>query len=63
MSLIDRKLGGTTPLDLVIDFKFEEANNFAEEDFFEDDNSEDVESKWFADVYTMEEIEAIHELS
>lgn len=61
MSLIDRKLGGTTPLDLVIDFKFGETNNFEEEEFFEDDNGEDVEAKWFADVYTMEEIEAIHD--
>jgi hypothetical protein len=61
MSLIDRKLGGTTPLDLVIDFKFEEESDFEEEEFFEDDNGEDVESKWFADVYTMEEIEAIHD--
>ncbi|MEN8134522.1 MAG: MMPL family transporter [Thermodesulfobacteriota bacterium] len=61
MSLIDRKLGGTTPLDLVIDFKLEEESYFEEDEFFEDDNSEDVESKWFADVYTMEEIEAIHD--
>jgi hypothetical protein len=61
MSLIDRKLGGTTPFDLVIDFKLEEEGDFEEEEFFEDDNGEDVESKWFADVYTMEEIEAIHD--
>ncbi len=61
MSLIDHKLGGTTPLDLVIDFKFGDANNFEEEGFFEDDHGEDLESKWFADVYTMEEIEEIHD--
>jgi predicted RND superfamily exporter protein len=62
MSLIDRKLGGTTPLDLVIDFRFEEEEDDIEEElFFEDDNGEEVESKWFADAYTMEEIEVIHD--
>lgn len=61
MSLIDSKLGGTTPLDLVIDFKVEEDSDFEDDDFFEDDDNEDAESKWFADVYSMEEIEKIHD--
>lgn len=61
MSLIDRKLGGTTPLDLVIDFELEEEGDFGKEEFFEEDAGEEVASKWFADVYTMEQIEEIHD--
>lgn len=63
MSLIDRKLGGTTPLDLVVDFKVRQP----EEDFFEEDEiyAEDElpgsGSFWFADAYTMERLERIHD--
>ena len=67
MSLIDRKLGGTTPLDLLIDFKVEEekplADEFAEEDalFAEEDAADHQPPPWYADVYRMERIEAIHD--
>ncbi|MBU0481234.1 MAG: MMPL family transporter [Proteobacteria bacterium] len=59
MSLIDRKLGGTTPLDLVIDFKVEEEVGFGEDEFSADDGG--GTSRWYADTYTMEEIEEIHD--
>ncbi|MEN8142477.1 MAG: MMPL family transporter [Thermodesulfobacteriota bacterium] len=64
MSLIDQKLGGTTPLDLIIDFKLagqdDMEDEFEDEEFFggEEDSAEDA--KWYADVYTMEQIEAAH---
>ena len=63
MSLIDRKLGGTTPLDLIIDFDIEppDADTFPEDDFFADDDSEAQENYWYADVITREEIERIHD--
>ncbi|MDH5298128.1 MAG: MMPL family transporter, partial [Desulfobulbaceae bacterium] len=74
MSLIDRKLGGTTPLELVIDFKAKEAvpapkvesgngNGEGVDDLFEEyeDEGEGEESPWFADLYTMEELERIHD--
>lgn len=60
MSVIDQKLGGTTPLDLVIDFKLEKTDDFADDQFFEDID-ETVESKWYADSYTMERIGLIHD--
>ncbi len=61
MSLIDSKLGGTTPLDLVIDFRLEEEEGFEEEEFFEDDFGGGTESKWFTDAHIMEEIGDIHD--
>ena len=61
MHLIDQKLGGTTPLDLIIDFSVETdpPNGFYEDDdlFIED---EDV-TYWFANSVIMEEIEKIHD--
>ncbi|MBE9519577.1 MAG: MMPL family transporter [Proteobacteria bacterium] len=64
MSLIDQKLGGTTPLDLIVDFKVatEPLDEFAEEDdpFFEEE--EDAEELlWFADIIIREEINQIHD--
>ena len=64
MSLIDQKLGGTTPLDLIVDFKEEEAldDEYAEEeDLWDDFGTEDTKSKWFADKTAMKEIEEIHD--
>jgi len=60
MSLIDRKLGGTTPLDLIIDFKQDVTPITQEDDFFEEEG-EDSPSKWYADTYTMEELEKIQD--
>ncbi|MGV1100867.1 efflux RND transporter permease subunit [Thiovibrio sp. JS02] len=62
MSLIDRKLGGTTPLDLIIDFQ-ETAPVAGEEDPFADDPfaGEENGAPWFADVYTMERLAAVHD--
>jgi predicted RND superfamily exporter protein len=62
MSLIDRKLGGTTPLDLIVDFTI--AEEPAEEDeLFGDELLDGLEEKshWAADVSMMEEIEKIHD--
>ncbi len=66
MSLIDRKLGGTTPLDLVIDFKLAEESfaEFDEEDeLFADEELGDIEEKthWVADSYMMSDLEKIHD--
>ena len=64
MSLIDQKLGGTTPLDLIIDFKEEEEpyDEFEEEeDLWDDFGTEDTASYWFADVTAMKEMEEIHD--
>ncbi|MFN2366421.1 MAG: RND family transporter, partial [Desulfurivibrionaceae bacterium] len=61
MSLIDRKLGGTTPLDLIIDFERGVPEEGAEEDFFEEEGGGDEQSRWYADAYTMEQFERIHD--
>ncbi len=61
MSLIDRKLGGTTPLDLIIDFERGAPEGGAEEDFFEEDGGGDEQSRWYADNYTMEQFDKIHD--
>ncbi len=66
MSLIDQKLGGTTPLDLIIDFKLaEEAfDEFDEDDeLFADEEFGGIEeeSHWAADVSLMEQIEKVHD--
>jgi len=60
MSLIDRKLGGTTPLDLIVDF--EVAENLADDfDEFDEFPGEEEAAPWFADSLIMEEIEDIHD--
>jgi len=66
MSLIDQKLGGTTPLDLIIDFKLAEEtfDEFDEDDeLFADEEFGDLEeeSHWAADVSVMEQIEQVHD--
>jgi predicted RND superfamily exporter protein len=64
MSLIDRKLGGTTPLDLIVDFEKEpvELDVFDDEDdFWGDEEIEEDPYYWFSDVITREEIEEIHD--
>jgi predicted RND superfamily exporter protein len=64
MSLIDRKLGGTTPLDLIVDFKVdtEPVDELVEEDdpFFEE-GEETAKLLWYADIITREEINQIHD--
>jgi predicted RND superfamily exporter protein len=62
MSLIDQKLGGTTPLDLIIDFEVTEEplDDFDEFDEFVEDEKE-APTPWFADSLIMEEIEYIHD--
>ncbi len=69
MSLIDRQLGGTTPLDLIVDFKQKPATaadeaddellDLLEDDLFLGQEAEPV--SWAADVYTMEQVERIHD--
>ncbi|MBU0483860.1 MAG: MMPL family transporter [Proteobacteria bacterium] len=76
MSLIDQKLGGTTPFDLIIDFRREvepdnvlpdeeatgeAADQFDQEYLFDQEEEEANVSYWFGDVYTMEQIEKIHD--
>ena len=62
MSLIDNKLGGTTPLDLIVDFKMEPVEFDAlEEDVFAEEESSEESGYWFSDVITREEIEKIHD--
>jgi predicted RND superfamily exporter protein len=65
MSLIDRKLGGTTPLDLIVDFDKEPVEFDAvddDNDFFGDEEIEEEEPYyWFSDVISREEIQEIHD--
>lgn len=63
MSLIDQKLGGTTPLDLIVDFKKDEPKDeFAkEDDLWDDFGFEETTSYWFADFTVMKELEEIHD--
>lgn len=63
MSLIDRKLGGTTPLDLIVDFKEEVPDDelAQEEELWDDFGYEETASYWFADVTAMKELEQIHD--
>ena len=63
MSLIDRKLGGTTPMDLIVDFNIDlqELEVFDDDDFFEDEEAKKEKSDyWFSDVIIREEIKEIH---
>lgn len=64
MKVIDQKLGGTTPLDIIIDFKKEEAlfDEFdEEEDFFEEEEENNKKQQWFTSSYKMGQIEKIHD--
>ncbi len=50
MKLIDDKLGGTTPLDVIVKFGNDQKSNDSEEDDFEDwgdDEDQNVEKYWF----------------
>ncbi len=62
MKVIDRKLGGTTPLDLIIDFKEEDNSlaEFDEEDPF-DDEIVDTDSQWYVSSYKMAQMGKIHD--
>jgi len=64
MSLIDRKLGGTTPLDLIVDFDLEQTEPSAfddEDDFFDDEENRLESDYWYSDVIAREEIVEIHD--
>jgi predicted RND superfamily exporter protein len=62
MSLIDNKLGGTTPLDLIVDYKMEPiAFDAFEDDVFAEEETGEEAGYWFSDVITREEIEKIHD--
>ncbi len=71
MAVIDQKLGGTTPLDVVIDFSEEEENSeteteeddeFAEFDEFEEEfeAEKDAAQYWFTS-YKMGQVEKVHD--
>ena len=67
MEIIDHKLGGTTPLDIVIDapqdfldYQKEEAELMAEEGFSMPDEPPILNGYWFSDV-TLEDTKNIHE--
>ncbi|MEY3824877.1 MAG: hypothetical protein RLZZ13_830, partial [Pseudomonadota bacterium] len=49
MKLIDEKLGGTTPLDIILKFKeFESKSTFADDEFFQGSSSDEYkDSYWF----------------
>ena len=64
MSLVDRKLGGTTPLDIIVNFDIEpmDFDAFdADDAFFEDEEPESKTDYWVSDVIIREEIEEIHD--
>ncbi|MBU0730477.1 MAG: MMPL family transporter [Proteobacteria bacterium] len=62
MKLIDQKLGGTTPLDLIIDFKAVTAKQESDEiDPFDELGDKDDETAWFASSFRMEQIEKVHD--
>ena len=62
MSLIDNKLGGTTPLDLIVDYKREPiAFDAFEDDVFAEEETGEEAGYWFSDVITREEIEKTHD--
>ena len=62
MKLIDDKLGGTTPLDVIVKFGETEKSNDNDEDDFEDwgDDDQDVEKYWFTRD-KIDKIDKIHD--
>ena len=60
MKLIDEKLGGTTPLEIILKFPKEEKNETEKDDEFDDwdENDEDNEKYWF----TKDKIDRISEV-
>jgi len=64
MKLVDEKLGGTTPLDVIIDAPVEEAveDEWQEEDqFFEDEYAGITATSYWFNTYMLEEIGSIHQ--
>ena len=63
MKLIDEKLGGTTPLEIIIKFPAQEKNETSEEDDefedWEDDESQNSEKYWFTKD-KIDKIEKVH---
>jgi len=62
MKLIDEKLGGTTPLEIILKFPKEEKNAFSEDDEFEDwseDENQNDEKYWFTKD-KVDRIQAVH---
>ena len=62
MKLIDDKLGGTTPLDVIVKFGETEKSNDNDEDDFEDwgDDDQNVEKYWFTRD-KIDKIDKIHD--
>ena len=62
MKLIDDKLGGTTPLDIIVKFGEAEKSNYNDEDDFEDwgDDDQNVEKYWFTRD-KIDKIDKIHD--
>ena len=53
MKLIDEKLGGTTPLEIIVKFKETSSKKDANDDFFESSSSDDFkDSYWFTNFRT-----------
>lgn len=53
MKLIDEKLGGTTPLEIIVKFKNTSSAKVSSDDFFEDSNSDEFkDSYWFTNFRT-----------
>jgi len=64
MKVIDTELGGTTPLDLIINFEDKQNNsdkNTQEDDFLDDILSGSSDEPWFVSSYRMEQIEKLHD--
>jgi len=59
MKLIDEKLGGTTPLEVIIKFPKKD-DNVAEEDEWEENKTEDDESKYWFTKDKIDKIDKVH---
>ena len=60
MKLIDEKLGGTTPLEIIVKFKETSSKKVSSDDFFETSNSDEFkDSYWFTNFRT-ETITNVH---
>ncbi|MBU0674902.1 MAG: MMPL family transporter [Proteobacteria bacterium] len=64
MSVIDQKLGGTTPLELILDFHEEPLTSTPEDDPFDDPFAAGEAKEpppWYVSAYRMEQIEKVHD--
>ncbi len=63
MKLIDQKLGGTTPFDIILDFDEQEnkSDDFEQDDFFDDFSDNSEQTSWFSSSYRMNQIEKFHD--